>query len=113
MTAGTILPPSGEGKIALQVLRGYVRSMQMTSVDVPSELVSAAGLDAGELSAEMTRLLALELYRNDRVSLGRAAELCRMTVAEFMDLASRHDAPMHYGAAELEEDRRTLERLGL
>ena len=73
----------------------------------------AAGLDSGNLSAEATRLLALELYREDKVALGRAAELCSMPVERFMEFAGRHDVPLHYGAADLEEDRRTLERLGL
>jgi predicted HTH domain antitoxin len=36
-------------------------------------------------------LLALELYREDKVSLGRAAaELCHMPLAAFMDFASKH-----------------------
>ena len=65
------------------------------------------------LSAEATRLLALELYREDRLSLGRAAELCRMPLEAFMQFAARHNAPLHYNGDDLEEDRRTLERLGL
>jgi predicted HTH domain antitoxin len=87
--------------------------MQKVRVEIPSELVSAAGLDTSNLSAETARLLTLELYREDKVSLGRAAELCRMPVEKFMEFASQHDVPLHYGADELEEDRRTLERLGL
>ena len=47
--------------------------MQTVRVEIPADLVVAAGLDAANLSAEATRLLALELYREDRVSLGRAA----------------------------------------
>jgi predicted HTH domain antitoxin len=76
-------------------------------------LVLAAGLDSGNLSAETAQLLALELYREDKVSLGRAAELCRISVEQFMEFAAKHNVPLHYGADELEEDRRTLERLGL
>ena len=87
--------------------------MQKVSVEISSELVSAAGLDAGNLSAETARLLALELYREDKVSLGRAAELCRMPLEKFMEFAARHNVPLHYDAGALEEDRRTLERLGL
>lgn len=73
----------------------------------------ATGLDAGNLSVEAARLLALELYREDRVSLGRAAELCHTPLEQFMEFAARHNVPLHHGAGELEEDRRTLERLGL
>jgi predicted HTH domain antitoxin len=55
----------------------------------------------------------LELYREDRVSLGRAAELCHLPTEQFMEFAGRHNVPLPYGANDLEEDRQTLERLGL
>ena len=87
--------------------------MQTVSVEIPTELVLAAGLDTGNLSAETARLLALVLYREDKVSLGRASELCQMPVEQFMQFAAQHDVPLHYGVDELEEDRRTLKRLGL
>jgi predicted HTH domain antitoxin len=87
--------------------------MQTMRVELPAELVLAAGLDSDNLSAETARLLALGLYREDKVSLGRAAELCQMPVEQFMEFAARHNVPLHYGADELEEDRRTLARLGL
>ena len=91
----------------------YLRNMQMVRVEIPAELVVAAGLNADSISAEATRLLALELYREDKVSLGRAAELCHMPTEQFMEFAGRHNVPLHYGAGDLEEDRETLERLGL
>jgi predicted HTH domain antitoxin len=87
--------------------------MEKLSVEIPTELVLAAGLDTSNLSAETARLLALELYREDRISLGRASELCQMAVEQFMEFAAQHNVPLHYGVEELEEDRRTLERLGL
>ena len=64
-------------------------------------------------SAEAIRLLALELYREGRVSLGSAAELCHLPIERFMEFSCRHNVPLHFGVADLEEDRRTLERLGL
>ncbi len=91
----------------------HLENMQTVRVEIPAELAVAAGLDGANLSAEATRLLALELYREDRVSLGRAAELCHLPAERFMEFAARHDVPLHYGADDLEEDRRTLERLGL
>jgi predicted HTH domain antitoxin len=87
--------------------------MQTVRVEIPKELVVAAGLDPDNLSAEAARLLALELYREDKVSLGRASELCQMPVEQFMEFAAQHNVSLHYGSDELEEDRRTLERLGL
>jgi predicted HTH domain antitoxin len=91
----------------------YFENMQMVRAEIPAELATAAGLDSENVSVETARLLALELYREDKVSLGRAAELCQTPLEQFMEFAARHDVPFHYGADDLEEDRRTLERLGL
>ena len=87
--------------------------MNTVTAEIPSELVSAAGWDKRELSSEATAVLALDLYRQDKVSLGRAAELCHLSLERFMQVAAQHNAPLHYEAGDLEDDRRTLERLGL
>jgi predicted HTH domain antitoxin len=87
--------------------------METVRLEIPTELVRAAGWNVENLSAEAAAVLALELYRQDKVSLGRAAELCQMTVEQFMEFAARHNVPLHYGPGDLEDDRRTLERLGL
>ena len=87
--------------------------MDKVSVDIPADLALAAEFEPNNLSGETARLLALELYHENRVSLGRAAELCHTPVEQFMEFAARHDVPLHYGEKELEEDRQTLERLGL
>ena len=56
--------------------------------------------------------LALELYREDKVSLGRAAELCQTPLATFMDFAAKHGVPpLRYSFEDLEEERRTADRL--
>jgi hypothetical protein len=46
-------------------------------------------------SAEATRLLALELYREGKVSLGSAAELCHLPIERFMEFSCRHNVPLH------------------
>jgi predicted HTH domain antitoxin len=85
--------------------------MNGVQITVPAELREAAGLNPADASRESARLLALELYRENKVSLGRAAELCDMPIEAFMVFAGKHGAPMHYSAADLDEDRLTLERL--
>jgi predicted HTH domain antitoxin len=57
-------------------------------------------------------LLALELYREDKVSLGRAAELCQTPLAAFMDFAAQHGVPpLRCSSEDLEEERRSTDRL--
>ena len=92
----------------------YLRDMETVKVDLPAALLQAAKLDFTNLSEEAARLLALELFREEKVSLGRASELCRTPLASFMDFAAAHQvSPIRYGISELEEDRRTLAELGL
>lgn len=61
--------------VAPRAIMRYLENMETVRVEIPAELAQAAGLDADNLSTEATRLLALELYREDRTSLERAAEL--------------------------------------
>lgn len=83
-------------------------------LELPADLIGIAQFDTADLSKEAARLLALELFREGKVSIGRAAELCQTPLAAFMDFAARHEvSPIRYGERELEEDRRALAELGL
>ena len=76
------------------------------------ELLRAGDLEEGSLSEEAARLLALELYREDKISLGRAAELCQTALGAFMDFAAKHGVPpLRYSFDDLEEERRTADHL--
>jgi predicted HTH domain antitoxin len=85
--------------------------MKVIQVELTEDLVEAAQLNRANPSPDAARLLALELFREDKVSLGRAAELCQTPVEAFMEFAALHEVPLHYSAADLEADRRTLQRL--
>ena len=86
--------------------------METVDTKLRSELLRAANLEESSLSQEAARLLALELYREDKVSLGRAAELCQTPLAAFMDFAAKHGVPpLRYSFEDLEEERRTADRL--
>jgi predicted HTH domain antitoxin len=87
--------------------------METVGVKLPSELLRVANLKQRNLSEEAARLLALELYREDKLSLGRAAELCQTPLAAFMDFAARHGVPpLRYSFEDLEQERQTADRLG-
>ena len=86
--------------------------METKSLELPADLLQfVSQLNAGDLAKETAKLLALELFREDNVSMGRAAELCHTPMEAFMEFAAEHEVPLHYGIAELEEDRRTLAKL--
>ena len=86
--------------------------METVDVKLPWELLRVANLEQRNLSEEAARLLALDLYREDKVSLGRAAELCQTPLAAFMDFAAKHGVPpLRYSFEDLEEERQTADRL--
>jgi predicted HTH domain antitoxin len=88
--------------------------METVHLELSAALLQAADLDGGNVAKEAARLLALELFREDKVSLSRAAELCQTPLAAFMDFAAQHGVPpLRYGSADLAEERRSIERLGV
>ena len=86
--------------------------METVDVKLPSALLKAANLEESSLSEEAARLLALELHREHKVSLGRAAELSHTPLAAFMDFAAKHGVPpLRYSFEDLEEERQSADRL--
>lgn len=84
--------------------------METVRVELPTALLRAANLEEGNLSQEAARLLALELYREEKVSLERAAELCQTPLAGFMDFVARHGVPpLRYSYEDLEQERRSTD----
>lgn len=87
--------------------------METVPVELPAALLQAANLAPGDVSRETAKLLALELFRENKLSLGRAAKLCATPLESFMDFAAEHGVPpLRYRLEDLEEDRRSFDRLG-
>lgn len=79
--------------------------METVKIDLPAALLKAANLDEANLFQEVARLLALELYREDKISLGRAAELCQTPLATFMEFVAKHGVPpLRYSFENLQEE---------
>jgi hypothetical protein len=87
--------------------------METVHLELPVDLVKAANLDLDQISGDAARSLALLLFREEKLSLGRAAELSQTSIDAFITFAGRHGVPLHYGPDELEVDRLNMSRLGL
>lgn len=85
--------------------------MATVEIKISDELLKAAKVPEERRSEEVSKLLALELYRERAISMGRAAELAGLSIAEFMDFASEREVQLDFGVEDLEQDRRTLESL--
>ena len=80
-------------------------------ISLPDQTLAAAGLTGVEISSEVNRMLVLELYREGKISLGRAAEMAETSLAGFMDFMAGHNTYLNYGEADWQADEETLKRL--
>jgi predicted HTH domain antitoxin len=86
--------------------------MDTVPLELPAELVRLAQFDTDNLSHETAKVVALDLFREGKISIGRAAELCETPVAAFMDFAAAHGVPpLSYDLEDLEHDRSTIAKL--
>ena len=77
-------------------------------VEVSQEILDSARLTPAELKVEM----AVHLYGQGRLSLGKSRELADMTLWEFRQLLASRRIPPHYDQTDLDEDVTTLRELG-
>ncbi len=77
-------------------------------LEVPQNVLDSARLTPTELKVEM----AVHLYAQGRLSIGKARELAGMTLWEFRQLLASRRIPPHYGEADLDEDVAAVCELG-
>jgi predicted HTH domain antitoxin len=56
--------------------------------------------------------LIILLFVNEKVTLGQASQLAKMSQFQFQQLLASRQIPLHYDIAELEADVKTLQKMG-
>lgn len=80
----------------------------VSTLEIPRDILDSARMNERDLKTE----LALSLYSQGRLSIGKARELAGMSLWEFRQiLGFRHISP-HYDEYELNQDLITLKELG-
>jgi predicted HTH domain antitoxin len=74
------------------------------TLEVPQDILDTARLTIDDLRVEM----AVYLYAQGRLSIGKARELAEMTLWEFRQLLASRRIPPHYDVTDLNEDVATL-----
>ena len=75
---------------------------------IPQEILDSARLTINDLKTE----IAVSLYAQGRLSIGKACELANMSLWEFRQLLSFRRVSPHYNIPDLDEDMSTLRKLG-
>lgn len=79
-----------------------------TVITLPRDVLESARMSAEEAKQE----LAVSLYAQGRLSVGKARELAGMSLWAFRQLLALRGIRAHYDLPDLEEDLATLRALG-
>jgi predicted HTH domain antitoxin len=81
-------------------------------VDLPGSVLALIKVDNDQLGSFIKRSLAVELYREGRLSLGKAAEQAgAKSKWEMLMLLRERGVPLDYTANDAEKDLQTLEEV--
>ena len=81
---------------------------EIQSIDIPRDVFDSARLTRAELKLE----LALALYAQQRLSIGKARELAGMSLWAFRQQLAARQIPTHLDIEDVQEDINTLTQLG-
>ena len=83
--------------------------MEVISVKVPKDLVRILKVRDEDVPKLVRLYLAIELYREGKVSLGKAAEIAGVNKWEMMEFLASKNISIQYDVEDLEKDIKTLE----
>ncbi len=79
------------------------------TIDLPGTFPMLIKKEEVDIPSFIKETLAVELYREGKISLGKAAELAgARNKWEMLTLLSEHDVPIRYTAKDAKSDLRTL-----
>lgn len=65
----------------------------IVSLQLPRDLLGALDIPESQLAPQILELVALELFRQERISTGKAAELLGISKWEFIQLLAQQKIP--------------------
>lgn len=74
------------------------------TLDIPENIHEALHVSRAETEKRLKLELAVSLYAQRTLSLGKAAEVAGLGLLDFNDVLAERKIPMHYGEKELAED---------
>jgi predicted HTH domain antitoxin len=74
------------------------------TLHIPDSVLQGLRLPEGEVEQRLRTEVAVSLYAQGALSLGKAAELAEMNRLSFGELVAQRGIPRHYGDGELAQD---------
>ncbi len=83
-------------------------SAKTATLEIPRDVTYATRMSLAELKRE----LAIHLFEEKKLSLGKASQLAGMALWDFLPLLAGRGISLHYGIEDYEEDLATLKEVG-
>ena len=74
------------------------------TLEIPNNIHEALHVSPAEAKQRLKLELAVALYAQNALGLGKAAQLASLSRLDFNDVLAERKIPMHYSQQELEED---------
>ncbi len=90
-----------------------VMKMEQIEIKLPQDIIFAMrGLEKPEWVKKKLKIaLAILLFQEGSISLGKATELTEMSRVRFMEILKEHNIPAYeYGEKSFEKDRQAIDR---
>jgi predicted HTH domain antitoxin len=78
------------------------------TLEIPQDILDSAHLTAPEVKLE----LAVSLYAQGRLSIGKAHELAGMPLLDFRQILASRRIAVHFDLDDLQDDINTLKKMG-
>ncbi|MEM1173019.1 MAG: UPF0175 family protein [Cyanobacteria bacterium P01_H01_bin.35] len=78
------------------------------SVVIPDDVLISAGMSEAQLKLE----IAIMLFQQDRISIGKARRLAGINLLDFQREIAERGICLHYYVEEFEDDIKTLQEMG-
>jgi len=85
--------------------------MEKISIDVPKDLIHVLKVRERELPKVLREIIAVNLYKEGLISLGKASEIAGVSRWEMFDILAAKKIPLQYYPEDLEEDIEMLEKM--
>jgi predicted HTH domain antitoxin len=83
---------------------GIIMVMETLTIEIPREIAQTLRLPPQDQENRLRLELAVALYSQSILGLGKAAELAQLTPLRFDEELGRRRIPLHYGDSELAQD---------
>ena len=76
----------------------------MIHIEIPDKIALALNLPEKQMQQALKKLLAVKLYENGVLGIGKARELAQVSKLGFLALLQEENVPMNFDEKELQQD---------